>query len=130
LIVPLGNYGRCDTGCWDATTSGGQMHAWLVLVSVPLALAATFAIWLRIRRRSEWRGYARYTLATAVLAVASGLIMAPFLQSDYEGLFERISIAIMLQWYIVMGIRLIAISHRQTPTEPWAGAGRAAGEVG
>lgn len=110
-MVPLGNYARCDTGCWEATTTRGQAHAWLVLVGVPLLFASMFAIWLRIRRHSEWRGYARHTLATLVLAVASGLIMLPFLQSDYEGLFERISTVIMLQWYVVLGLRLIALSH-------------------
>ena len=109
--VPLGNYARCDAGCWEATTTRGQAHAWLVLVGVPLTFAAMFAIWLRIRRQPEWRGYARYTLATLALAVASGLIMLPFLQSDYEGLFERISTVIMLQWYVVLGVRLIALSR-------------------
>lgn len=111
LLVPTGNYAHCDVGCWGATTSRGQLHAWLVLAAVPLMFASILAIWLRIRRHSEWRGYARHTLATLVLAVAFGLIMVPFLHSDYEGLFERISTVIMLQWYIVLGVRLIALSR-------------------
>lgn len=109
--VPLGNYARCDAGCWEATTTRGQAHAWLVLVGVPLTFAAMFAIWLRMRRQPKWRGYARHTLATLVLAIASGLIMLPFLQTDYEGLFERISTVIMLQWYVVLGVRLITLSR-------------------
>lgn len=125
-MVPLGNYARCDTGCWEATTTRGQAHAWLVLVGVPLTFAAMFAIWLRMRRQPKWRGYARHTLATLVLAVASGLIMLPFLQSDYEGLFERISTVIMLQWYVVLGLLLIALSRAGRGGEPDYGAASAA----
>jgi hypothetical protein len=45
------------------------------------------------------------------LVASSGLIIVPFLHSDYKGLFERNSIAIMLQWYVVLGVRLITISR-------------------
>lgn len=112
LGIPLGSFARCDVGCWDATSFPGQMHGILVLVTVPLTLGAFFAIWLRIKGHREWRGYARYTLATFLIALASGIVMVPFLRSDYEGLFERITIALYIHWYIVMGIRLIAISRK------------------
>jgi hypothetical protein len=118
LGVPLGSYARCDVGCWEATTFRGQLHGILVLVTVPLVLAAMFAIWLRLRRREGWRGYARYTLATALVAVAVGLAMVPFLKSDYEGLFERISVAVLIQWYVVMGVRLIAIARGHEAARP------------
>jgi hypothetical protein len=37
--------------------------------------------------------------------------MTPFIQSNYSGLLERIAVAIILQWYVVTGLRIIAVSR-------------------
>ncbi len=107
LGVPLGAYARCDPGCFGATTFRGQLHGILVLVTVPLIFGAMFAIWHRVRRHPGWRGYARYTLATAVMGLGFGLGMGPFVQGPYAGLLERINVVILLQWYVVSGLVLI-----------------------
>jgi len=111
LGIPLGAYARCDPGCFGATTFRGQLHGILVLVTVPLIFTAMFFIWFRVRRIPRWRSYARYTLATAVIGVVFGSAMTPFIQGEYSGLLERISVAILLQWYAVSGLRLIAVSR-------------------
>ncbi|MEX2285164.1 MAG: hypothetical protein WEE89_21940 [Gemmatimonadota bacterium] len=43
------------------------------------------------------------TLASVVIAFASGIAMLPFLRGPCEGSFERITIALYIQWYIVTG---------------------------
>lgn len=105
--VPLGAYARCDPGCFGATTFRGQLHGILVLVTVPLIFAAMFATWRRTAGHARWRTYGRYTLVTAVVGLAFGAGMSPFVQGPYAGLLERIAVAIMLQWYVVTGIAVM-----------------------
>lgn len=107
LGIPLGAYARCDPGCFGATTFPGQLHGILVAVTVPLIFGAMVAVWLRVRRRTGWAGYGRYTLATAIVGVTFGVGMIPFVQGAYAGLLERISVAILLQWYVVSGLRVM-----------------------
>jgi hypothetical protein len=109
--VPLGAYARCDPGCFGATTFRGQLHGILVLVTVALILGAMGAIWRRLAHHPKWRGYARYTAATALVALLFGLAMIPFIQGAYTGLLERISVGIIVQWYVVMGALLISLSR-------------------
>lgn len=112
LGIPLGAYARCDPGCFGATTFRGQLHGVLVLVTVPLIFAAMIATWWRARRHPAWRRYARYTLATAGVGIAFGAGMAPFVQGPYAGLLERIAVGILLQWYVVTGVRLVREARR------------------
>lgn len=123
LGIPLGAYARCDPGCFGATTFRGQLHGILVLVTVPLIFTAMFSVWLRVRHHPAWRGYAQYTFGTAVIGVTSGIAMMPFIQGEYSGLLERISVAILLQWYAMTGLCLIAVSRGR---EPFATHGAAA----
>lgn len=113
LGIPLGAWARCDPGCFGATTVRGQMHAVLVLLTVPLVYGGMIAVWSRLRRHAAWRGVARYTLATAVVGILFGLGMTPFVQGPYAGLLERISVAIMVQWYAVMGIVVMRETRRR-----------------
>jgi hypothetical protein len=115
LGIPLGAWARCDPGCFGATTFRGQMHAVLVLLTVPLIYGAMVAIWRRLRQHPAWRGYARYTLITALVGLAFGLSMTPFIRGPYAGLLERISVAIMLQWYVVIGLRVMQVARRSGP---------------
>jgi len=109
--IPLGAYARCDPGCFGATSFRGQLHGILVLVTVLLIFAAMVSIWLRTRSDPSWRSYARYTLGTAIAGIAFGTLMVPFIQGQYSGLLERISVTIILQWYAMTGLRLIR-AHR------------------
>lgn len=113
LGIPLGAWARCDPGCFGATTFRGQMHAVLVLLTVPLIYGAMLAIWrrLRLRQHPAWRGHARYTLVTAIVGLAFGLGMTPFVRGPYAGLLERVSVAIMLQWYVVMGLTIMRVAR-------------------
>lgn len=115
LGIPLGAYARCDPGCFGATTFRGQLHGILVLVTVPLIFGAMLATWRRVQGHPVWRAYGRYTLATTIIGLAFGLGMMPFVQGPYAGLLERISVAIMLQWYVVTGLTLVRVSRGKGP---------------
>jgi hypothetical protein len=118
LGIPLGAWARCDPGCFGATTFRGQMHAVLVLLTVPLIYGAMLAIWCRLRQHPAWHGYARYTLVTVLVGLAFGVGMTPFIRGPYAGILERISVAIMLQWYVVMGLRVMTVARVRGTTIP------------
>lgn len=109
LGIPLGSYARCDAGCFGATTLQGQLHGILLLVTVPLIFTSMFAVSCRLWQHPKWRSLAYYSLATAACGVAFGLGMMPFIRGAYAGLLERVSVAIILQWYVLMGISLMSI---------------------
>lgn len=113
LGIPLGCYARCDPGCFGATTVRGKLHGILVLVTVVLVFLGMFSIWQRVR--GHWHGYAKYTLMTLCISTAFGIGMSPFLQGNYAGLLERISVSIILQWYAVSGI---CVMNASTKTKP------------
>lgn len=113
LGIPLGAWARCDPGCFGATTFRGQMHAVLVLLTVPLIYGAMLAFWWRLRQHPAWHACARYTLLTALIGLGFGLAMTPFVRGPYAGLLERISVAIMLQWYVVMGLRMMGVARHR-----------------
>lgn len=115
--IPLGSYARCDPGCFGATTFQGQLHGILVLITVPLIFGAMFAIWLRLKDSGNWIVLARYTLSTMITGVVFGIAMTPFIQGSFAGILERISVLIILQWYVIMGIKLITISMSKQPAE-------------
>lgn len=115
LGIPLGAWARCDPGCFGATTVRGRMHGVLVALTVPLIYGAMVAIWRRARRHPAWRSYSRYTLATVVVGVAFGLGMTPFLHGPYAGLLERVSVSIMLQWYVGSGLVVMATARGRLP---------------
>lgn len=115
LGIVLGSYARCDPGCFGATTFQGRLHGILVLVTVPLIFGSMFAFWHRVRSHPGWRGFARYTLVTAVVGLAFGLAMVPFVRGPYAGLLERINVAILLQWYVGSGVVLIRTARKDTP---------------
>jgi hypothetical protein len=111
LGIPLGAYARCDPGCFGATTFRGQLHGVLVLITVILVLAAMLMTWLRARTHPQWQGYAQYTLWTLIIGITFGLGMTPFIQGQFAGLLERISVTIIVQWYAMTGLFLIAKSR-------------------
>lgn len=116
LGIPLGAWARCDPGCFGATTFRGHMHAVLILLTVPLIYGAMLAIWRRLHAHPAWHRYARYTLLTVLFGLAFGFAMIPFVRGAYAGLLERISVAIMLQWYVVMGLRVMQVAREGSAT--------------
>jgi hypothetical protein len=81
----------------------------LVLVIAPLVLARAF------RRDSRWRGLRRYSLATGAVTLVLLLVFGGDSFPGWNGLAERILIAIPLAWIAVIGTRLARIAVASDP---------------
>ena len=79
----------------------GLIHDAAFVVFVLAFIAALFALWRRFRVNPRWRGHARYTLATGVVAVS--LLPLP-------GVAYYVFILALLAWIEVTAIRLLRTS--------------------
>jgi hypothetical membrane protein len=77
----------------------------LVLVLAPLVLARAF------RRDSRWRDLRRYSLVTGALTLVLLLVFGGDSFSGWNGLAERILVAIPLVWVAVLGTRLSRLAR-------------------
>lgn len=75
----------------------GLIHDAAFVIFVFAFLAALFSLWRRFEADSRWRGHARYTLATGILAVL--LLLLP-------GVAYYLFIVTLLAWIEVTAIRL------------------------
>jgi hypothetical protein len=75
----------------------GLIHDSAFVVFVLAFLAALFCLWWGSRRDARWRGHARYSLATGILAVF--LLLLP-------GLAYYLFLATLLAWIEVTAVRL------------------------
>jgi hypothetical membrane protein len=93
----------CDTACVPVTTAG-RMHLVLGLVAVIAAVMAACILAYPMRMEMYWHGFWIYSLASGVLV----LLLLPFFLSvqSYEGMFQRLMVAVILVWTEVIAIRL------------------------
>jgi uncharacterized membrane protein YidH (DUF202 family) len=75
----------------------GLIHDAAYVIFVLAFLAAVFSLWRRFEAAPRWRGHARYTLATGMLAVF--LLLVP-------GVAYYLFIVMLLTWIEVTAIRL------------------------
>src|SRR5919112_3856152 len=75
----------------------GLIHDAAFVIFVLAFLAALFSLWRRLEADPRWRGHARYTLATGILAVL--LLLMP-------GVAYYLLIVTLLAWIEVTAIRL------------------------
>jgi uncharacterized membrane protein YidH (DUF202 family) len=79
----------------------GFIHDAAFVIFVLAFLAALFSLWRRFEAEPRWRGHARYTLATEILAVL--LLLLP-------GVAYYLFIVTLLAWIEVTAIRLWRLS--------------------
>jgi hypothetical protein len=88
-------------------TGPRTLHGWVHDLSFVLVIASLvpsfFFLWRRMERNPLWKGYARYTLITGLLAISLFLLPGPA---------YYLSLILILIWIEVLGIRLWAISRR------------------
>jgi uncharacterized membrane protein YidH (DUF202 family) len=82
----------------------GLVHDAAFVLFVVAMLAAIFSLWRRFSRELQWRGHARYTLATGILAVL--LLLLP-------SVAYYLFVVTLLVWIIVTARRLWPILPRQ-----------------
>lgn len=91
----------------NTNTPGTTMHITLVSISVPLTLLGPLAFWRRLKHDKQWAGYDRYSLVTFAAMLAMGIGNAFVIGGPYAGIVERITLAIAMQWNLVMAVKLI-----------------------
>ena len=101
----------------NTSTPGTTMHITLVTISVPLTLLGPLALWRRLKHDKEWRGYDKYSLVTFAAMLAFGIGNAFVLGGPYAGIVERLTLAIAMQWNLVMAVKLIRTLSNQTEDE-------------
>ena len=79
----------------------GLVHDAAFVVFVLAMLAALFSLWRGFRKHLQWRGHARYTLATGMLVVL--LLVLP-------GVVYYLFIVTLLAWIFVTAVRLWLLS--------------------
>ena len=81
-----------------------QIHLALVGMLVVLTIIGMLALWRRLKKVEEWKGYATYTLITFILTLIFGLAAAP-LGTDLKGLTERITATIIGQYIFIIALK-------------------------
>ncbi len=82
-------------------TPHGLLHDLAFVLFVLALLPALFFLWRRLRKDPPWRGHARYTLVTGLLATL--LLFLP-------GVAFYLFLAAVLAWFEVTAIRLWRLS--------------------
>jgi Protein of unknown function (DUF998) len=88
----------------------GLIHDAAFVIFVLAFLAALFSLWRRFEADPPWRGHARYTLATGILAVL--LLLLP-------GVAYYLFIVALLAWIEVSAIRLWRSPKPPTVDPEW-----------
>jgi hypothetical protein len=83
----------------------GLIHDAAFVIFVLAFLTALFSLWRRFEADPRWRGHARYTLATGILAVL--LLLLP-------GVAYYLFIVTLLAWIEAIAIRLWRLSQPST----------------
>jgi hypothetical protein len=79
----------------------GLVHDAAYVLFVLAMLAALFSLWRRFSKHLRWRGHARYTLATGMLAML--LLLLP-------GVAYYLFIVTLLAWIFVIAVRLWSLA--------------------
>jgi uncharacterized membrane protein YidH (DUF202 family) len=88
----------------------GLIHDAAFVIFVLAFLTALFSLWRRFETDPRWRGHARYTLATGIIAVL--LLLLP-------GVAYYLFIVALLAWIEATAIRLWRLSQPSTVDPEW-----------
>ena len=66
--------------------------------------------WNCARKDPCWGKFGVFSIAVFVVTLVSGIVTAMFVNSDFRGLLERITIGSTLLWIEVLAIKLYFIS--------------------
>jgi hypothetical protein len=99
------------------STTHGQIHQILGLMSFVVIVGVMFACAVRFRRVPAWRAFAWPTLAWGIAAVAAFMLVG-VLPGHLFGVAQRIFLAVWLSWPITVAARFRGIDgaiERRTP---------------
>lgn len=99
------------------TTTHGQIHQAVGVVTFILLIAGMFASVHPFRRDPRFRALATPTLVWAIAAVG-GFFLIPLLGSAYFGVAQRIFLTIILSWALTVSARGVEAPAREPAVAP------------
>jgi hypothetical protein len=90
----------------------GQLHLAVGALVVPLIFALELSFWRGAKADSRWKGYDKFSLAIFAVTLVFGLATVALVNSDYRGLFERITTGSFLLWVEVLALKLFSLSKQ------------------
>jgi hypothetical protein len=83
------------------TTTHGQIHQLVGVVTFILMISGMFALVRNFRRNPEWQPLAAPTRVWAIVAVVA-FVLIPVSGSDHFGLAQRVFLALILSWALTV----------------------------
>jgi hypothetical protein len=90
----------------QSVTFTGMMHLVVVGLVVPCTFAFELGFWNSTRKDKHWGKLGLFSLIVFAVTLSSGIATAAFVNSDYRGLLERITIGSTLLWVEVVAAKL------------------------
>jgi hypothetical protein len=91
-----------------------MMHLVVVGLVVPCTFVFMLGFWNSVRKDERWGKLGIFSFAVFVVTLISGIMTAAFVNSDYRGLLERITIGSTLLWVEVVSVKLYFITKCKT----------------
>lgn len=88
----------------------GQLHLIVGALVVPLIFALELSFWRAARKDIRWKGYDKFSLAIFGVTLVFGLLTVALVNSDYRGLFERVTTGSFLLWVEVLALKLYKLA--------------------
>jgi sulfite exporter TauE/SafE len=97
----------------QSVTFTGMMHLVVVGLVVPCTFVFMLGFWNSARKDPRWGKLAIFSIAIFIVTLVSGIATATFVNSDFRGLLERITIGSTLLWIEVTALRLYFITKNK-----------------
>lgn len=103
LGVIVSSFFPLDAG-GEMTTWRGKGHLIIIAISGILTIAAMVLMFVRLRLVDSWKGFAIFSLVSAVLALILVIITGIFASSKFMGLVERFMVSEYQIYYFVIAL--------------------------
>jgi sulfite exporter TauE/SafE len=97
----------------QSVTFTGTMHLVIVGLVLPCTFIFMLGFWKIARKDESWGKAGLFSIAVFVVTLISGIATAAFVNSEYRGLLERITIGSTLVWIEVVAVKLYFIRKRK-----------------
>jgi len=108
LPIPL--FFPLDAG-GEIITFVARVHVILVMLMAFVTLAGILAMWLRLRKVDQWKGYGTYSLITFMVSLVLGLVAVRTVGTEIMGLTERLVATSVGQYVFVIALRAYRTSE-------------------
>lgn len=97
LFFPLDEGGKFST-------YKGKMHIILVVLMGIFAIVGMVTLWIRLESVPSWRGFAIFSLISAILSIVGVIISSIFAAGKYRGIIERIMVTPFQLFYFILSL--------------------------